>query len=152
LEDAQNVLVRNAPDTHFDIVAKVDFSPGDTYQTASIFIRLEDDSIMSLGRGFCQAGESPACVGSGIYFDGPEPHCQMGAMPVSVDTVTLMLRRAGNTYVGYYLEGEDWIEVSRCSSAMLAEPHDVGLTVTTGDPDVPAIAADFDFFSLVERN
>ena len=152
LQDAQNVLVRGAPDTHFDIMTKVAFAPDGNYQNASIFIRLEDDSVLSLSRGYCQEGESPYCVGSGIYFNGPEPYCQESGVPISADTVTLMLRKAGNSYIGYYyLEGDDWVEVSRCSSTMLAEPLDVGLTVTTGDPDVPPIAADFDFFALVER-
>ena len=153
LQDAQNVLVRDAPDMHFDIMTKVVFKPDDNYQNASLIVRLEDDSVFSLSRGYCQEGESPYCVGSGIYFTGPEPYCQVSGVPLLAETVTLMLRRAGHAYIGYYyLEGDDWIEVSRCSSTMLAEPVDVGLTVTTGDPDVPPVAADFDFFALVERH
>ncbi|NIS81854.1 MAG: hypothetical protein GTO14_16960 [Anaerolineales bacterium] len=153
LQDAQNVLMRGAPDTHFDIMTKVAFVPDDNYQNASLIVRLKDDAVLSLSRGYCQKGESPYCVGSGIYFTGPEPYCQISSVPLTADAVTLMLRKAGNSYIGYYyLEEGNWIEVSRCSSTMLAEPRDVGLAVTTGELDVPPIAADFDFFTLVERH
>jgi beta-xylosidase len=153
LENAQNVLVRDAPDMHFDIMTKVAFAPEDNYQNASLIVRLEDDSVFTLSRGYCQEGESPHCVGSGIYFTGPESYCQMSGVPMSEGMVTLMLRKAGNAYIGYYyLESGNWIEVSRCSSTMLAEAVDVGLTVTTGEPDMPPITADFDFFALVERH
>jgi len=153
LQNAQNILVRDAPGGHFDIITKVTFNPTSTFQNAAIFIQLNDSHLISLSRGYCREGDGPSCVGSGLYFDGPEPGCITAGVPTSAGTVFLMLRKAGTSYVGYYRLGEgDWVEVSRCINLMMA-PTKVGLAVTNGnrDPDIPEIPADFDFFTLVER-
>jgi hypothetical protein len=65
-----------------------------------------------------------------------------------------MLRRAGNTYIGYYYLGEgDWVEVGRCYNITSA-PTSIGLAATSGDSELGAseIPADFDNFTFVERH
>lgn len=146
LQNAQNVLVRDAPAGHFDIVTKVTFNPTSDSQNATIFIQLDDGYLVSMGRGYCREGDAPSCVGSGVYFDGSELGCTRVGMSTSAETVQLMLRKAGNSYVGYLLSEGDWAEVGRCYTATMV-PSRVGLTAT-GTPD---ILADFDSFTLVER-
>ena len=152
LQGAQNVLVRDAPAGHFDVMTKMTFDPTSDSQNATIFIQLDDGYLVSISRGYCQKGESPSCVGSGIYFDGSELGCPRVGVPTSAETVQLMLRKAGNSYVGYYLSEGDWAEIGRCYNATMI-PSRVGLTATNGDgdPDTPRIPADFDSFTLVER-
>lgn len=152
LQEAQNVLVRDAPAGHFDIITEVTFNPTTNFQNATIFIQQNDGSLVSLSRGYCQEGDGPSCVGSGVYFHGPEPNCTIIDVPTSAKTVFLMIRKAGASYIGYYgLDEDNWVEVGRCTS--MATPVTVGLTATNGsrDPDIPQIPADFDFFILQER-
>jgi hypothetical protein len=146
LQNAQNVLVRDAPAGHFDIIAKVTFNPTSSSQNAAIFIQLDDGHLVSLSRGYCREGDDPSCVGSGVYFDGSELGCPRAGMESSAQMVYLMLRRAGNSYVGYLLSGGDWVEVGRCYNATLVASG-IGLIVT-GTPEIPA---DFDSFTLLER-
>ncbi|MFQ6101125.1 MAG: hypothetical protein ACE5OS_07805 [Anaerolineae bacterium] len=152
LQKAQNVLVRDAPAGHFDIMTKVTFNPTSDSQNATIFIQLNDGYLVSLSRGYCREGDDPSCVGSGIYFDASELGCTRAGAPTSAETVRLMLRKAGNSYIGYRLSEGDWVEVGRCYKTSMT-PSSVGLTATNGDrdPDVPEIPADFDSFTLVER-
>lgn len=128
LQDVQNVLVHPAPDAHFDIAASVTSCPTSSSQSAAIFIQVDDGSLISLSRGYCQEGEGERCVGSGICLDGPEPNCTAAGVPTSADMTYLMLRRAGRTYVGYWLDEEEWVEVGRCFGAMA--PVRVGLAAT----------------------
>lgn len=154
LAGAQNILVRDAPSGHFDIVTKVTFDPSFDSQNATVFIELSDDQVVSLSRGNCQEEDAPSCVGDGAYFDGPEAYCTGNGIPASADTVFLMLRKAGSSYVGYYHSGEgDWTEVGRCSN-LTAAPTVVGLVATNGpgDPGAPETPADFDSFALVQRD
>lgn len=155
LQNARNVLVRDAPTGHFDIITEVTFHPSSDFQSAVIFVQLSDDRVVSLSRGYCRVGG----VGSGVYFDGPVPGCTGAAVPTSAETVTLMLRKAGSSYIGYYrLDEGDWVEVSRCTNLMTA-PTSVGLAAIndvprgTGDhaSDAPETPADFSSFTLVER-
>ena len=75
LQNAQNVLVRDAPAGHFDIMAEVAFSPASDSQNATIFIQMDDNRLVSLSRGYCQEKGDPSCVGSGVYFDGSDLGC-----------------------------------------------------------------------------
>jgi len=150
LENARNVLVQDAPSGHFDIVTQVTFAPTQNHQSAAIFVQLEDGSLVSLYRGYCEESEAPYCTGSGVYFDGSDLGCAPASLPTSAETVFLMLRKAGRAYIGYYrLEDEDWTEVGRCNSE--TPPTTVGLTSINGDTAAPSIPADFDFFMLQER-
>jgi len=152
LQNAQNVLVRDAPADHFDIMTQVAFNPASDSQNATIFVQLDDRRLVSLSRGYCREGDDPPCVGSGVYFDGSDLGCTRVGVSTSAETVYLMLRKAGNSYVGYYLSEGDWVEVGRCFSAAVT-PASVGLTATNGDrdPSAPEIPADFDSFTLLER-
>jgi len=143
LRDVANALVRDAPLGHFDVVAEVTFSPAVETQTAGIFIQFGDAGVISLGRGY-------GVEGQGVYFDGSDLGCSRAALPTTEEQVHLMLRKAGNSYIGYYKVGEKWIQVGRCYYYKRA-PSRVGIAVANGDPGVPEIAADFDMVSVMER-
>jgi beta-xylosidase len=152
LQNAPNVLVRDAPDGHFDLLTEVTFNPTSHCQYASIFVQLDDGSVVSLSRSYCEEDEASHCVGSGIYFDASDLGCDPIGVPTSDETVRMLLRKAGRTYIGYRKEGEGWgdvIEIGRCSSS--ATPSIVGLTAFNSDREIPQIAADFDYFTVQER-
>ncbi len=150
LLDTANVLVRDAPSGHFDIVTRLTFDPTTDFQNAAIFIQIGDAYVISLGRGFCQKSEDASCIGNGVYFDGSDLGCARVGIPTTDQEVYLMLRKAGNSYIGYYGPGDKWSEVGRCYHAQM-EPTMVGLTATNGDSEAPGIPADFDLISVVER-
>ena len=160
LEDVTNVFAHEAPSEHFDVLTKVTFDPGDDPQNAGPFVQLHDGPVVSLSRGYCDPGDDPACVGDGVYFDAAGVDCDFRGAPVSAGTVCLMLRRAGNSYVGYYHLGEPgetempvhmgWTEVGRCYLPG-ATPMRVGLAVTNAGRAGTGAAADFDVVTLVER-
>jgi hypothetical protein len=146
LQDARNVLVRQAPASHIDIMTEVAFNPVSDSQFATIFIQTDDDRLVSLSRGYCRGGDASFCVESGVYFDCSELGGPQASLESSAQVVYLMLRKAGNSYVGYLLSGDDWVEVGRCYDAT-AVPSSVGLAAV-GTPEIPA---DFDSFTMVER-
>jgi hypothetical protein len=150
LRDAPNVLVDDAPAGHFDIVTRLTFNPTADSQNAAILIRLGDDGVISVGRGFCREEADASCVGSGVYFDGSDLGCARVGMPTTEEEVYLMLRKAGHSYIGYYGLGDRWVEVGRCYHTAM-KPAIVGITVINEEPDVPEIPADFHLLSVVER-
>ena len=160
LQSVTNVLAHAAPAEHFDILTKVTFDPSDDFQNAGIFVQLDDGSVISLGRGYCDRADDPACVGDGVYFDALGADGARRGVSMAVDTVCLMLRRAGNSYVGYYHLSEPdetempthmgWVEVGRCYKAD-ATPGRVGLAVSNGGPGTAEASADFEIATLVER-
>ena len=123
-------------------------------------MQLHDAAVISLGRGYCEPGSGSACVGDGVYFDAVGVDCDYRGTPVSADTVCLMLRRAGNSYVGYYHLSEQgetempvhmgWTQVGRCFLPG-ATPMSVGLAVSNGSPGAREVSADFEIATLVER-
>ena len=143
LRDVANVLVRDAPLGHFDIVAKVAFGPVVETQTAGIFMQFGDVGVISLTRSY-------GAEGQGFYFDGSDLGCGRAALPTTEEQVYLMLRKAGNSYIGCYKMGEKWVQVGRCYYYKRA-PSRVGIAVANGDPGAPEIAADFDMVSVIER-
>lgn len=156
-EHTEHILVREAPSGYFDVVTQVTFDPAVDDQEAGIFIQLEGGEIISLSRGLCREGEDPSCVGQGVYFDGREADCQRTGVETSAETVNLMLREAGGSFVGYYSLGEDlspeapWVEVGRCYVSG-AHPTNVGLVVKDGGPaEGPSCPADFELVTLVDR-
>jgi hypothetical protein len=160
LRDVTNVLAHKAPAEHFDILTKVTFDPGDDFQNAGVFIQLDDGSIISLGRGYCEDADDPACLGDGVYLDAVGAGCSYQGAPVAAGTICLMLRKAGNSYIGYYHLSEPgetempthvgWVEVGRCYSREGA-PDRMGLTVSHGAPGAAEAAADFELVTLVDR-
>jgi len=143
LRDVANALVRDAPLGHFDVLTAVAFSPTVETQTAGIFMQFGNVGVISLTRSY-------GAEGQGVYFDGSDLGCSRAALPTTEEQVYLMLRKAGNSYIGYYKVGEKWIQVGRCYYYKRA-PSCVGIAVASGDPGVPQIAADFDMVSVVER-
>jgi hypothetical protein len=160
LQGVANVLAHAAPTQHFDILSRVTFDPNDDSQNAGVFVQLDDGSVISLDRGYCEQADDPGCVGDGIYFDALGADCSYCGVPISVDTVALMLRKAGNFYIGYYHLSEPgetempthigWIEVGRCYKVD-ATPETVGLAVSNGGPGAAEISADFEIVTLVDR-
>jgi hypothetical protein len=160
LQGVTNVLAHQAPPEHFDILTRVIFEPGDDLQNAGAFVQLDDGSVISLARGYCEQADDPACVGDGVYFDGLDADCSFRGAPVSADTVDLMLRKAGNSYIGYYHLTEPdetempthigWTQVGRCYKVG-ATPESTGLAVTNGVPGAAQVSADFEIVTLVER-
>jgi len=150
LEEVPNVLLRAAPETHFDILTDVTVAPTANGQGAVLFIQMTDGQIVSLIRGYCD--EAPVCVGGGVYLGSTMPDCPPAGLPFHAETASLMLRRSGNSYIGYVLEDEEWVEVGRCFGMLT--PAYVGLTAVndSDDQDAPQIPVDFDFFTLVERH
>ncbi len=150
LEDAPNLLVRGAPESHFDAIVEVSFRPTAEGQMAVLFIQTQGGEGIHLARGYCEDG--PECVGDGVYFGATLPECAPASLPFGGETATLMLRRAGNLYIGYVLSGEEWVEVGECYA--LTAPIHVGLTaVTSSDVEgTPRAPVDFETFTLVERH
>lgn len=160
LEDVTNVLAHDAPATHFDVMTKVRFEPVGSPQSAGAFIEMDDGSVIWLGTGRCEAEYDPACEGQGVYFDGLGTGCDFRGVPASGELVDLMLRKAGNSYVGYYHISEagetempthvGWTAVGRCYNRD-ANPERIGLAVTNGGAGAPEVSAEFEVVTLVER-
>lgn len=160
LEGVTNVLGHAAPATHFDAMTRVTFDAAGSPQSAGVFIEMDDGSVLWLGRGRCEETYDPACLGEGVYLDGVGLGCDFKGMAVSAGMVDVMLRKAGNSYIGYYHVSESresafptelgWVEVGRCYRRS-AVPDRVGLAVSNGGPAVGKAPADFEQVTLVER-
>jgi hypothetical protein len=160
LQDVTNVLAHAVPAEHFDVLTEVTFDPSDDFQSAGIFVQMDDGSVISLGRGTCEQGDDPACVDDGVYFDALGADCSYQGIPISADTICLMLRKAGNSYIGYYHLSEPgesempthvgWVEVGRCYNRDVT-PDRAGIAVSHGRPGGAEAAADFEIVTLVDR-
>lgn len=156
--DAKNILLRDAPPADFDIITKVEFHPSEHFQKAGLFVEMEGGGVLYLSRGYCGDGEDPACPGNGAFLKAYNVDCDDESVPTAEAVPSLMLRKAGNYYVGYVRSGEkadasaeyDWVEVGRCYQTDII-PAKVGLAVTNGNTWAREIPADFSFFTVVDR-
>ncbi len=148
LEGVPNVLRQPVPTGHFDAVVEVSFAPTAAGQQAVLLIQMEEGPVVYVSRGHCD--EAPSCAGSGVYFQSTSPDCLPGGVPYDAPTASLMLRRAGNSYIGYLLQGDAWQEVGRCFARWT--PAYSGITAISAGRDTASLpAVDFDSFTLVDR-
>ncbi len=142
-----NLLLRDAPEGDFEVVARVIFEPTSDFQQAAIVVLQDPDNFVLLNRGYCGP-----CFGGGVYFDSEiNGETDLGGprTPVLTPATFLRLRREGSIYTGYYsVDGETWIGLGQLENGL--SPGEVGLMASNSNPDssVPQIAADFDFFTV----
>ena len=121
--------------------------------------------IESKGVGVIAGIASPHAMNEDLFsfrrlFDALGADCSYWGVPISADTVCLMLRKAGNSFIGYYHLSEPgetempthmgWAEVGRCYKVGTT-PERVGLAVSNGGPGAAELSADFEIVTLVER-
>lgn len=151
--EINNLLVQDAPLNDYEIQTRLMFTPTENFQIAGLLVYQDDNNFLTLGRAFCDAS-IPGCVGNGIYFDHKEDGDLIGsnyAMTTAVPgEAYLKLVRHGMDYTGYVsADGNQWTLVG--VHTVTINPTKVGLRVSnqiTGDSE---IAADFDFFGLIDK-
>lgn len=141
----KNLLLRTAPEGNYELETKVKFLPDGNFQIAALVIYESGPNFVQFGRAFC----GPCPAKDGYYFDmfvdgvfGGENF----ATPItSGDTVSLRLRREGDSYTGYSsLDGANWQVIGTHQSPMSA--GFVGLTAAQNG-SMPE-AAQFDYFTV----
>ncbi len=142
----KNLLLRAAPKGNYELETKVNFSPAGNFQIAALVIYESGPNFVQFGRAFC----GPCPAKDGFYFDlfvngtfGGENF----ATPITgTDTVSLRLRREGNSYTGYSsLDGTNWQVIGTHQSPMSA--GFVGLTAAQANGSEPG-PAQFDYFTI----
>lgn len=155
---AQQLLVRNAPEGDFEIVARLLFTPYSNFQSAGIQMIQDAGHYIDLRRGMCSyiAILPEACQGNAIYFHNvdhdvgvPEEGYSIGAQfPTRVaeqSEAYLRLTREGRIYTGYFsADGENWRLIGRHESDLF--PFYVGLMTCCAE--TYEANADFDYFAL----
>lgn len=152
--EVNNLLVQNAPLGDYEIETRVLFTPTENFQFASLMAYQADDTVLLLGRAYCNVGP-PACVGNGIYFDHVENGSPIGsnyAMTITVqDEAYLRMVRSGDVFSGYVsIDGANWILVG--AHTVNFTPTEIGLRASNQIPGPGEIPADFDYFTLVDNS
>ncbi|WP_075072023.1 beta-xylosidase family glycoside hydrolase [Longilinea arvoryzae] len=153
----ENLVVQSAPSQDFVIETRLLFEPTSNFQIAGLVIYQDTNNFLQLGRAYCDPG-IPVCIGNGIYFDNvsdgvwfPDNFATPTASP---SMIYLRLARQLNTVDAYISEdGSVWVKIG---SHTLPEDFvitGIGLTASQNFsfPDIPAIPADFDYFTLVSE-
>jgi beta-xylosidase len=145
-----NLLVRPAPPGDFDLKTWLRFTPIRNFELAGLVVVFDDDSVLQLGRGFCEVpGGSAECVGDGLYFDNIQDGSPVGgnfAAPslLGVDYL-LRLQRQGNGYsASYSTDGSTWAPLG--SHTVDKAPVSIGLIAAQAG--TPGNYADFDYFEM----
>ena len=157
LGQAENVLLRNAPEGNFEITTRVLFTPYSNFQFAGLVIYQDDGHALQFGRAMCYLPSIPGnCVGNGLYYDnidvdeGVEGEGYSVGDNFTTSTVKkgeayLRIIREGRTYTAFYSDdGTNWQTIGRHESDLF--PSYVGL-IASQAYEQPA-KADFDFFTL----
>ncbi len=157
LDQAENILLRNAPDGDFEVTTRVLFTPYSNFQYAGLLIYQDEGHALKFGRAMCYLPSLPGnCVGNGLYFDNHDVDEGVGAEGYSilsnfatrtVNTSEAYLRivREGRTYTAFYSDdGINWQTIGRHESDLF--PFYVGLFAAQAY-EQPAVA-DFDYFTL----
>lgn len=145
----RNLLVREVTLDNFQISTHVLFEPTSNFQFAGLLVYQDDDTIVSLGRAYCD--RQNVCVGNGIYFDATqsgqyiEPN--FGTDTQVKDEAYLRIDKVGSLLKGYYSEeGSYWMLIGEHEVSMF-DPK-VGLI--TANSFVVGMVAKFDYFTVVE--
>jgi beta-xylosidase len=151
--NAQNVLLRDAPATDFVIETHVHFEPTENFQFAGLVVYDNDDNFMQLGRAYCGVGGS--CVGNGIYFDHEEQGTNVGSNYAMATTLLneayLRIVRNDDVLTGYYSEnGTNWTMVGSHTIVSGMVPSRIGLIVVDGDQGATEIPAEFEYFRATD--
>ena len=144
---ANNLLLREAPASNFEIATLVRFTPTSNFQFAGLLIYQDPSNAIQFGRAFCNWPDK--CVGNGIYFDNIQ-YGELGGSNYATVTPNpsqayLRLRREGATYTGYYSEdGANWTVIGQHTSNLTS--FRVGL-IAAQAYEAETIA-DFDYFTI----
>jgi beta-xylosidase len=158
LDQAENILLRNAPEGDFEVTTRVLFTPYSNFQFAGLLIYQDDGHFLKFGRAMCYLPALPpgTCVGNGLYFDnldvdegvGDEGYSILDSFPTSTlkkSEAYLRIVREGRTYTAFYSDdGINWQTIGRHESDLF--PFYVGL-IASQAYEQPA-KADFDYFTL----
>ena len=142
----RNLLVRDVTSENFQITTHVLFTPTTNFQGAGLIVYQDDETRVSLVRGYCDV-----CVGNGIYFDriegGRFTGPNFGIDTQLKDEAYLRINKDGSLFTAYYSEGgANWQTIGQ-HEIFMTDPK-VGL-LTGGSHVVGAIAL-FDYFGLQE--
>ena len=146
-----NWLVQPMPAGDFDIQTSLEFTPTANFQIAGLLLYGADDTLLLLGRAFCDFGY-PICVeGNGIYFDHNEEGVIISdnfAMRTPYEgNAFLRIIHQDDNYTAYVSEdGSDWWLVGRHVTGPEIELTSIGLATGTGTQPVVEVFADFDYF------
>lgn len=143
----KNLLLRAAPEGNYELETRVNFSPAGNFQIAALVVYESGPNFVQFGRAFC----GPCPAKDGFYFDlfvnGNFGGENFATSITGTDTVSLRLRREGNSYTGYgSLDGTNWQVIGTHQSPMSA--GFVGLTAAQANGSVPE-AAQFDYFTII---
>ena len=146
--NAQNLLLQDAPSGDFDIYTRVFFNPTANYQQGGLLIFVDNDNYIKLDalwRG----------VQSVEFLQE-----QQGVFPATWPSINVNLNqpaflkvgKSGNVYTGSYsADGRQWNVVGSITAASTIVGPKIGLyafTSTNCFGSAPDIAVDFDFFRI----
>lgn len=142
----KNLLLRAAPEGNYELETKLNFIPQGNFQIAALVIYDSGANFVQFGRAFC----GPCPTKDGFYFDlfvgGNFGGENFATAITSSESVSLRLRREGNSYTGYSsLDGENWQVIGTHTTEM--SPRFIGLTAAQANGSVPK-AAQFDYFII----
>ena len=157
--DAEQVLVRKAPEGNFDITTRVLFQPYQNFQQAGLIIYQDDEHFLKFIRAmawFPKTEDLPdVFAANALYFDyidydigdpvwhdvDPNFHTRTDEL----DEAFLRLTRQQGTYTAYYSsDGEEWTMIGSHESDIV--PIYVGITTCCATQYLAD--ADFDYFTL----
>lgn len=149
LNNARNLLIREAPGEDYWIQTYVIFEPTEDRQVAGLLVYEDDDNFLLLGRAYCDS-----CGGNKICFEYEENGASLGGEWLTVpshDCAYLKIVKEGATYSGYYKEEDtDWILVAEYRNVGI-RPGGVGLAAFEGSRREGRLDADFAYFLLKEN-
>ncbi len=145
----RNLLVRDVTHQNFQIMTHVRFKPTSNYQFAGLLVYQDDETMLSLGRAYCDTRNF--CVGNGIYFDASQNGQYLGKNfgtdTQSEEEAYLRMDKNGTKFTGYYSEnGTDWMMIGEHEVSII-DPQ-VGLI--TANSFIVGMTAYFDYFTVVE--
>ena len=144
----ENMLLRTAPETNFELETQLKFIPNGNFQIAGLILYESAANYVVFGRAFCNAQN--VCVGDGFYFDqianGDFVQDNFATTAPASDTVYLRLRREGNTCTAYASEdGKEWQVIGAHISE--TNPLFIGLVAGQTAQGTPQ-PAQFNYFTI----
>ncbi len=145
----RNLLVREIKYQNFQVMTHVQFKPTSNFQFAGLLVYLDDKTLLSLGRAYCN--RPSVCVGNGIYFDavinGENFEQNFATVTQIKDEAYLRIDKDETKFTGYYSDnGADWIMIGEHELSII-NPQ-VGLIASNSH--VVGTTALFDYFTLVD--
>lgn len=144
--NAENILLRSAPDSSYALSARIEINPTEDYHAAQVLLYEDDDNYIQLARLYDSNQATPNQVR--LLYERDGEIIETISVPTSQQVIELRLTVDNQTVMAAYENDENqWVTFGTLAVDGLSAYSSIGLAAHNSIP-ATSIPADFDFIQV----